>query len=81
MQNADDVDDLRAALGLEKISLLGFSYGTLLGLTVVQRHGGHEDMLPRPEVRTLLKRFFAGQAVSAVCIAFPPPSFVAIREP
>lgn len=37
-QNADDVDDLRAALALPKISVLGFSYGTLLGLTTVRRH-------------------------------------------
>jgi len=38
-QNADDVDDLRAALGVERIRILGFSYGTHLGLSVLRRHG------------------------------------------
>jgi len=37
--SADDVDDLRAALGAEKMSLLGFSYGTHLGLAILRRHG------------------------------------------
>lgn len=37
--SADDIDDLRAALGAEKMSLLGFSYGTHLGLSVIRRHG------------------------------------------
>lgn len=37
---ADDVNDLRAALGAEKMSLLGFSYGTHLGLSIIRRHGG-----------------------------------------
>lgn len=37
--NADDVDDLRAALGAPKISLLAFSYGTDIGLAAVERHG------------------------------------------
>lgn len=38
-ESADDVDDLRKALGLEKISICGFSYGTHLGLSVLRRHG------------------------------------------
>lgn len=38
---ADDVNDLRRALGLEKVSLWGFSYGTHLGLSVLRRHGRH----------------------------------------
>jgi pimeloyl-ACP methyl ester carboxylesterase len=42
-QNADDVDDLRKALGVEKIRLLGFSYGTHLGLAVLRRHGAFID--------------------------------------
>jgi pimeloyl-ACP methyl ester carboxylesterase len=40
-ENAHDVNDLRRALGLEKISVFGFSYGTHLGLTVLRRHGAH----------------------------------------
>ncbi len=39
--SADDVDDLRAALGAEQINLIGFSYGTLLGLTTIRRHASH----------------------------------------
>jgi len=37
--NADDVDDLRAALGYEKLNLYGISYGSRLGLEVLRRHG------------------------------------------
>lgn len=38
-ESADDVDDLRKALGLEKVSICGFSYGAHLGLSVLRRHG------------------------------------------
>lgn len=38
VESADDIDDLRAALGIEKVDLLAFSYGTRLALAVVQRH-------------------------------------------
>jgi len=37
--NADDVDDLRAALGYAKLNLYGISYGSRLGLEVLRRHG------------------------------------------
>lgn len=37
--NADDVDDLRAALGIDKLNLYGISYGSRLGLEVIRRHG------------------------------------------
>ncbi len=36
---ADDLDDLRKALGAERLSLLGFSYGGQLALAAVRRHG------------------------------------------
>lgn len=39
VESADDVDALREALGEERISLFGFSYGTHLGLAVIRRHG------------------------------------------
>jgi pimeloyl-ACP methyl ester carboxylesterase len=39
--NADDVDDLRAALGLDLLDLYGISYGSRLGLEVLRRHGDH----------------------------------------
>ena len=41
VESADDIDDLRAALGIEKVDLLAFSYGTRLALAVVQRHSSH----------------------------------------
>lgn len=37
--SADDLEDLRRALGAEKLRLLGFSYGTHLALAAVRRHG------------------------------------------
>ncbi|MEM8993621.1 MAG: alpha/beta fold hydrolase, partial [Acidobacteriota bacterium] len=40
-ESADDLDDLRRALGVPSISLLGFSYGTHLGLETIRRHGRH----------------------------------------
>jgi pimeloyl-ACP methyl ester carboxylesterase len=36
--NADDLDDLRQALGAEHLSLIGHSYGTVLAQAFVRRH-------------------------------------------
>ena len=41
MESADDLEDLRQALGVDRLSLLGFSYGTHLGLAALRRHGDH----------------------------------------
>ena len=41
LESATDVDDLRRALGIERIDLLAFSYGTRLALAIVEQHGGH----------------------------------------
>ncbi|HEX8091078.1 MAG TPA: alpha/beta fold hydrolase [Blastocatellia bacterium] len=41
--SADDLDDLRQALGAERISLVGHSYGTVLAQAAVRRHGKHLD--------------------------------------
>jgi pimeloyl-ACP methyl ester carboxylesterase len=38
-ESANDVEDLRRALGAEKLNLLGFSYGTHLGLATIRQHG------------------------------------------
>lgn len=35
-QNAEDIDALREALGYEKVSIMGFSYGTHLGLAYIR---------------------------------------------
>ena len=39
IESAHDVDDLRKALGVEKVNLVGFSYGTHLGLACIRYHG------------------------------------------
>lgn len=38
VESADDVEDLRVALGADRISLLGISYGTHLALSILRRH-------------------------------------------
>lgn len=38
---ADDLDDLRRALGAERISLVGHSYGTVLAQAALRRHSRH----------------------------------------
>jgi pimeloyl-ACP methyl ester carboxylesterase len=43
--HADDVDAVRAALGVEKIALYGVSYGTKLALAYAQRHPAHVERL------------------------------------
>lgn len=40
-EGANDVNAVREALGAEKISLVGSSYGTTLALTVIRRYGEH----------------------------------------
>ncbi len=42
-QNADDVNALRIALGAEKITLWGTSYGTHLSFPILRRYGEHID--------------------------------------
>lgn len=37
--NADDVEDLRTAMGITQWNLYGISYGSRLGLEVIRRHG------------------------------------------
>ena len=41
--NATDMDELRQALGLEKLALLGFSYGTHLGQAYIRYFGEHTE--------------------------------------
>lgn len=43
VESADDLDALRGALGAEKITLWGISYGTHLALATLRRHGAHVD--------------------------------------
>jgi len=39
IESANDVDDVRKALGADKVNLVGFSYGTHLGLACIRYHG------------------------------------------
>ncbi len=41
--SADDVDDLRRALQVPKVSLIGHSYGTHLAQEMIRRHGSNVD--------------------------------------
>jgi len=41
--SATDLDELRAALGLEKVSLLAFSYGTHLACAYLRAYGAHVE--------------------------------------
>ncbi len=38
VENADDVDALRAALGAPQVDLVGYSFGTVVATTVLRRH-------------------------------------------
>jgi pimeloyl-ACP methyl ester carboxylesterase len=44
-ESADDLEDLRLALGAGKLSLIAHSYGTSLALATVRRHGEHLDRI------------------------------------
>ncbi len=43
-RNADDIEALRQALGIEKIAVVGYSYGTHLALSYIRRHGQHVSL-------------------------------------
>jgi pimeloyl-ACP methyl ester carboxylesterase len=43
LESAADLDALRAALGLQKVSLLAFSYGTHLACCYLRRYGDHVE--------------------------------------
>ena len=56
--SADDIDDLRRALGAARVSLLAFSYGTRLALDYARRHPSGLDhaVLQGPETPDLRYR-------------------------
>src|SRR5262249_33436670 len=39
--SGDDLEDLRRALGVERLSLLGYSYGISFALAAIRWHGEH----------------------------------------
>ena len=74
--SADDLEELRLALGAERINLLGHSYGTALALTAIRRHPDHinrvvfaategtDNLLAMPDVWDFLIKklgYFAAQ--------------------
>ncbi|MFL6228136.1 MAG: alpha/beta hydrolase [Pyrinomonadaceae bacterium] len=74
--SADDVDELRQALGTERVSLVGHSYGTILAQAMLRRHAarvervalanteGADNLVTLPSVwDTLIKKlsYFAGE--------------------
>jgi pimeloyl-ACP methyl ester carboxylesterase len=81
-ETADDIEDLRTALGYGKLNLYAFSYGTRLALTFVRRHPDSvrslvlDSVLP-PEVnydeaasanvRRALNAVFEGCAADPAC--------------
>lgn len=42
-ESAEDLEDLRRALGVERLRLIGVSYGTELALEMIRRHGDRVD--------------------------------------
>jgi len=70
--NADDVDDLRSALGITKLNVYGISYGSRLGLEVLRRHGDNvraaviEGLVPAQEQWTAAIPASAYSAISAL---------------
>ena len=45
---ADDLDDVRAALGYDRLDLVGVSYGTRAALVYLRRHGDHVRTVDAP---------------------------------
>ncbi|MEJ7671755.1 MAG: alpha/beta hydrolase [Chitinophagaceae bacterium] len=66
--SADDIDDLRKALKVTRVSLIGHSYGTVLAQSVVRRHpdniervvfastDGSDDLLANAQIWDMLIR-------------------------
>ena len=84
-QNADDIDDLRRHLGVEKVDLWGISYGTHLALSMLKRHGdrvgrvalasleGQDQTVKRPAaIDALLRQIDGLLAVDPVARAAVP---------
>jgi pimeloyl-ACP methyl ester carboxylesterase len=87
---ADDLDELRAALGYRQLDILGGSYGTRAALVYMRRHAAHarvavlqgsappDDFLPLELPRATqraIEGIFAECAADAACrAAFPDPA-------
>ena len=83
----DDVDQVRAALGYDKIDLYGVSYGVSSGLTYIQRHGSHVraavldsgslldvhlyELMPRSAQEALASLFVRCESSATCAAAYP----------
>src|SRR4030095_10742967 len=65
----DDLDDVRAALGYDKINLDGVSYGTGAALVYIRQHGEHVRAATLWSTTALtqpMPQFFASDAEAAL---------------
>jgi pimeloyl-ACP methyl ester carboxylesterase len=84
---ADDLDDVRVALGYDRVDLLGGSYGTSVALVYMRRHAAHvrsavldavvalDEQIPLPYAKAAqhsLDALFDDCAADAVCRAAVP---------
>ncbi|MBD0368593.1 MAG: alpha/beta hydrolase, partial [Flavisolibacter sp.] len=88
--SADDLDDLRKALKVEKISLIGHSYGTVLAQAAIRRHGdklekvvlanteGSDDLLASADTWDMLIKKLSYLAKSDTSINKLVPDFEAM---
>jgi pimeloyl-ACP methyl ester carboxylesterase len=91
----DDLDEVRAALGYDRINIYGTSYGTRAALTYVRRHGRHVRSIVLkavnpPTMRGVMsyardtersfKRIFRACAADAACAAVFPNIEAEFRE-
>ena len=54
-ESADDIESIRVALGADKISLWGHSYGSHLGLAYIKYHGEQQEPRSQCEERFLAR--------------------------
>ena len=91
-ESAHDVDDVRRALGVARVNLLGFSYGTHLGLAVMREHGaslgrvvlagteGPDDTYKLPTVLDTQLRMVSAQVARDASTAAELPDLFATLE-
>ena len=91
-ENADDFDALREALGYPRFSILGFSYGTHLGISILRRHGprvesailigteGPDETFKMPWVMDVQLRKLALIAAADSLIGARVPDLVALYD-
>jgi pimeloyl-ACP methyl ester carboxylesterase len=92
--SADDIEDLRRALGIERWNVLGESYGTRVAQTLMRDHPGHlrsvvlDSVISIPddsiaetsaEVARGFERLFAGCAADVRCHAAYPDLEATLR--